>query len=52
MNKLKIKYFFIGVFHLVISPVYVPLALCWEHRDEIVDFYMQCFRAVTFRGIK
>ena len=52
MNKLKIKYFFIGVFHLVISPVYVPLAILWEERDDIKDYYSQCFKAVTFREIK
>ena len=52
MNKKLIEDFFIGAFHLIISPVYVPLALCWEYRNEIADFYIQCFRAITFRGIK
>jgi len=51
MNKKLIKYFFKGAFFLVISPVYVPLGLCWEHRGEIVDFYIQCFRAITFKEI-
>lgn len=51
MNKELIQDFFIGVFHLIISPVYVPLGLCWEHRGEIVDFYIQCFRAITFKEI-
>ena len=51
MNKELIQDFFIGVFHHIISPVYVPLGLCWEHRGEIVDFYIQCFRAITFKEI-
>lgn len=52
MDKLKIKMFFVGLLHLVISPVYVPLVILWEERDEIKDFYAQCFRAITFRNLK
>jgi len=52
MNKSKIKLFFIGVFHLVISPVYIPAMILWEERDDIKDYYSQCFKAVTFRGRK
>ena len=51
MNKELIKHFFIGAFCLIVSPVYVPLAVCWEHRGEIKDFYIQCFRALTFQEI-
>jgi len=51
MNKKLIKYFFKGAFFLVISPIYVPLGLCWEHRGEIVEFYIKCFRAITFKEI-
>ena len=48
MNKSKIKYFFIGLFYLVISPVYIPAMILWEERDDIKDYYAQCFRAITF----
>ena len=50
-HKELIKDFFIGAFFLIVSPVYVPLGICWEHRGEIKDFYIQCFRALTFQEI-
>ena len=51
MNKELIKDFFLGAFFLIISPVYVPLGALWGYRGEIVDFYIQCFRALTFQEI-
>jgi len=51
MNRELVKDFFLGAFFLIISPVYVPLGLCWHYRNEIVDFYIQCFRALTFQEI-
>tara|TARA_R110002074_G_C12120452_1_gene627067 strand:+ start:42 stop:209 length:168 start_codon:yes stop_codon:yes gene_type:complete len=50
MNKEQIKEFFIGLSLLILSPVYVPLGLLWHHRYEVLDFYIDCFRALTFRG--
>ena len=52
MNKSKIKMFFIGLLHLIISPIYIPVMVLWEARDDIKDYYSQCFNAVTFRGTK
>lgn len=51
MNRQKIKMFFLGVLHLIISPVYIPAMILWEERGEIKDFYAQCFRAITFKEI-
>jgi hypothetical protein len=51
MNRQKIKMFFLGVLHLIISPVYIPAMILWEERDEIKGFYAQCFRAITFKEI-
>jgi len=51
MNKKLVKEFFIGLFLLILSPVYVPLGLIWEHRYEVLDFYIDCLRAITFRGV-
>ena len=52
MKKSKIKMFFLGLLHLIISPVYIPAMILWEERDDIKDYYSQCFKAVTFRGRK
>jgi len=38
--------FFLGLLHLIISPVYVPAMILWEERGEIAGFYAQCFRAI------
>jgi len=48
----KIKYFGLGVLYLIISPVYVPALILWQERDEIIGFYSQCFKAITFKDIK
>jgi len=50
MNKELIKDFFMGAFFLIVSPVYVPLGALWIARHEIIGFYIDCFRALTFRG--
>ena len=50
MNRKKIKMFFVGLLHLIISPVYVPAMVLWEERDNIKDYYSQCFKAITFQG--
>ena len=47
----KIKYFCLGVLHLIISPIYVPAIILWEARGEIIDFYSQCFKAITFKDV-
>jgi len=47
----KLKYFGIGILHLIISPVYVPVMVLWQERDDIKDFYLQCFKAITFKDI-
>jgi len=51
MNKSKIKMFFLGLLHLIISLVYIPAMILWEERDAIKDYYAQCFRAITFREL-
>ena len=51
MNRKKIKMFFLGLLHLIISPVYVPAMILWEERDEIKGFYIDLFKAITFRDI-
>ncbi len=50
MNKELVKEFFTGLFFLIVSPVYVPLGALWMARHEIIGFYIDCFRALTFRG--
>jgi len=52
MKKSKIKMFFLGLLHLIISPVYIPALILWEERDQIIDYYSQCFKAVTFREFR
>jgi len=49
MNKSKIKMFFKGLLHLIISPVYIPAMILWEERDEIKGYYAECFKAITFK---
>jgi|GEM_PF-1780858 len=48
-NKELIKEFFLGLFLFILSPIYVPLGALWGYRYEIIDFYIDCFRALTFR---
>lgn len=50
MNK-KLKHFCLGVMFLIIGPVYVPALILWQERDEIIDFYLQCFKAITFKDL-
>tara|TARA_B110000879_G_scaffold197346_1_gene267950 strand:+ start:429 stop:611 length:183 start_codon:yes stop_codon:yes gene_type:complete len=50
-HKELVKEFFIGLFLLILSPIYVPLGLLWGSRYEVLDFYIDCFRALTFRGL-
>jgi hypothetical protein len=49
--KKRVKEFFIGLFLLILSPIYVPLGLLWASRYDVLDFYIDCFRALTFRGV-
>jgi len=51
MNK-KLKYFGLGVMYFIISPVYIPALILWQERGEIKDFYLECFKAITFRELK
>ena len=48
----KIKDFGLGVIYLIISPIYVPVMILWEEREQIKKFYSQCFQAITFKDIK
>tara|TARA_B110000858_G_scaffold157989_1_gene180970 strand:- start:6 stop:188 length:183 start_codon:yes stop_codon:yes gene_type:complete len=50
-HKELVKEFFTGLFFLIASPVYVPLGILWMARYEVLDFYIDCFRALTFRGL-
>jgi hypothetical protein len=42
-NILRLKT--IGFF--IISPIYVPLVVCWENRQDIKDFYKECWQVAT-----
>jgi hypothetical protein len=48
-NKELVKEFFMGLFLLILSPIYVTLGVFWLARYEILDLYIGCFRALTFR---
>jgi len=48
----KIKYFGLGVLYLIISPIYFPVMILWEEREQIKKFYSHCFKAITFKDIK
>lgn len=55
MNKdksKKIKRFFLGLGYLVISPIYIPVLICWEERNQIIGCYQDLWKAVTFQDIK
>tara|TARA_R110000803_G_C11733335_1_gene289960 strand:- start:17 stop:202 length:186 start_codon:yes stop_codon:yes gene_type:complete len=42
-NILRLKS--LGLF--IISPIYVPLVVCWENRQDIKDFYKECWQVAT-----
>lgn len=42
-NKLRLQAFF----SFLISPIYVPLVVCWENRRDIVGFYVECWQIAT-----
>jgi len=39
-NKMR----FYALLTFLVSPVYVPAVICWEHKDEIIDFYVSCWQ--------
>ena len=45
INK-KLRNFCLGWIYLVISPIYIPVKLCWEEKKEIKDFYIECYNAI------
>ena len=49
--KKKLKYFCLGVMFLIIGPVYAPALILWQEKWQIKDFYLQCFKAITFKDI-
>jgi len=42
------KYLFpiVGIILFIISPIYIPLMMCIEYKQDIKDFYHQCYLAV------
>ena len=49
--KKKLKYFGLGVMYLIIGPVYAPALILWQERDKIKEYYLQCFKAITFKDL-
>jgi len=52
LNNKKIKFFCLAIALLIVSPIYIPVRICWEERDEIVGCYRQIWQAITFQDIK
>jgi hypothetical protein len=48
----KVKYFFMGIGYLLISPIYIPVIICWEEREEVIGCYKQIWQAITFQDVK
>ena len=42
-NKIRLQA--LGLF--LISPIYVPIAVCWEDRKNIIEFYEDCWKLAT-----
>jgi len=42
-NILRLKT--VGFF--LISPIYVPAVVCWNNRQDIKDFYKECWQVAT-----
>jgi len=38
-NKFRLQ----ALFYFLISPVYVPVVICWDNRKDIKDFYKDCW---------
>ena len=49
--KKKLKHFCLGVLYLIIGPVYAPALILWQERDKIKEYYLQCFKAITFKDL-
>ena len=47
----KVKYFFMGIGYLLISPIYIPVRICWEERKEVKGCYKQIWQAITFQDL-
>ena len=39
-NKLRLQAFV----SFLISPIYVPVVICWENRKDIAAFYKECWQ--------
>jgi len=39
-NKLRLQ----ALVSFLISPVYIPVVICWENREDIVGFYKDCWQ--------
>ena len=42
-NKIRLQA--LGLF--LVSPIYVPIVVCWEYRKDIIDFYEDCWKIAT-----
>lgn len=31
----------------LISPIYVPAIVLWEHKEDVIGFYKECWQVVT-----
>jgi hypothetical protein len=52
INKKKVKFFCLAIALLIVSPIYFPVRICWEERDEIVGCYQDLWKVITFQDIK
>jgi hypothetical protein len=47
----KLKMFCLGLMLFIISPIYVPVLIMWQERNQIAGFYVQCYKAITLKNI-
>lgn len=47
----KVYYFILGLSLLIVSPIYIPVRICWEERKEIKGCYKQIWQALTFQDL-
>tara|TARA_R100000541_G_scaffold56923_1_gene66689 strand:- start:428 stop:628 length:201 start_codon:yes stop_codon:yes gene_type:complete len=45
----KIKWFFLSLIVLIISPIWVLLIALWEIKDDVLYFYKSIYLGLTFR---
>ena len=43
----KQKFYLKSLILFLVSPVYVPLVILWNNRQDIKDFYKECWQVVN-----